>query len=153
MKTFSALLAICAGNSPIHKGQWHGALMFFICALNKLLSKQSWGWWFGTPSSSLWPHCIWSSNFSVTPGVHTIWKRNTQQLSIRNVLNMLYISLKSENEYTHISAYVFALYFTWHTNIYMHIYIYMYIYHAYMYKCTDCFLYNQHPNAGEWCTT
>ena len=39
MKTFSALLDICAGNSPvpgefpIHKGQWRGALMFsLICA-------------------------------------------------------------------------------------------------------------------------
>ena len=39
MKTFSALLAICAGNSPVtgefpaHKGQWRGALMFsLICA-------------------------------------------------------------------------------------------------------------------------
>ena len=37
METFSALLALCAGNSPVpvnspHKGQWHGALMFsFIC--------------------------------------------------------------------------------------------------------------------------
>ena len=44
-------------NSP-HKGQWRGALIFsLICALNKLLSKQSWGWWFGTPSRSLWCHC------------------------------------------------------------------------------------------------
>ena len=38
METFSALLAICAGNSPVpvnspHKGQWRGALMFSsICA-------------------------------------------------------------------------------------------------------------------------
>ena len=38
LKTFSALLAICAGNSPVtvnspHKGQWRGALMFSsICA-------------------------------------------------------------------------------------------------------------------------
>ena len=37
METFSALLAICAGNSPApgdspHKGQWRGALMFsLIC--------------------------------------------------------------------------------------------------------------------------
>ena len=32
METFSALLAICAGNSPV-TGQWRGALMFsFICA-------------------------------------------------------------------------------------------------------------------------
>ena len=25
--------------------------------LNKLLSKQSWGWWFETPSCPLWRHC------------------------------------------------------------------------------------------------
>ena len=37
METFSALLAICAGNSPVpvnspHKGQWRGALLFsLIC--------------------------------------------------------------------------------------------------------------------------
>ena len=37
METFSALLALCAGNSPVpvnspHKGQWRGPLMFsFIC--------------------------------------------------------------------------------------------------------------------------
>ena len=38
METFSALLALCAGNSPVpvnspHKGQWRRALMFsLICA-------------------------------------------------------------------------------------------------------------------------
>ena len=38
MDTFSALLTLCAGNSPVpvispHKGQWRGALMFtLICA-------------------------------------------------------------------------------------------------------------------------
>ena len=38
METFSALLVICAGNSPVtgefpHKGQWRGVLMFsLICA-------------------------------------------------------------------------------------------------------------------------
>ena len=35
METISALLAICAGNSPVpvnstHKGQWRGALMFSL---------------------------------------------------------------------------------------------------------------------------
>ena len=43
-------------NSP-HKGQWGGALMFFYLRLNKWLSKQLWGWWFETPSCSLWRHC------------------------------------------------------------------------------------------------
>ena len=30
METFCALLAICAGNSPAHKGQWRRALMFSL---------------------------------------------------------------------------------------------------------------------------
>ena len=41
-------------NSP-HKGQWRG--VFFDLRMNKLLSKQSWGWWFETPLCSLWRHC------------------------------------------------------------------------------------------------
>ena len=38
METFSPLLALCEGNSPVtgespHKGQWRGALMFsLVCA-------------------------------------------------------------------------------------------------------------------------
>ena len=42
---------------PRTKGQWRGALMVsLICALNKRLSKQSWGWWFKTQSRSLIRH-------------------------------------------------------------------------------------------------
>ena len=47
METFSALLAICAGNSPLNgefpaQSQWRGALTFsLICALNKRLSKKN----------------------------------------------------------------------------------------------------------------
>ena len=49
--------------SPVystHKGQWRGALMFFFnlrSNTNKRLSKHSWGWWFETPSRSLWRNC------------------------------------------------------------------------------------------------
>ena len=50
METFSALLAICAGNSPVpvnspHKGQWRGALMFsLICArINDWVSNREAG--------------------------------------------------------------------------------------------------------------
>ena len=31
--------------------------VFFDLRLNKRLSKQSWGWWFETPSYSSWRHC------------------------------------------------------------------------------------------------
>ena len=63
METFSALLAICVGNSPV-TGEFPSQRPvmrsfggFFDLRLNKRLSKQSWGWWLETPSSSLWRHC------------------------------------------------------------------------------------------------
>ena len=44
-------------NSP-HKGQWRGALIFFVdLRLNKRLSKQWSGWWFETLSCPFWRHC------------------------------------------------------------------------------------------------
>ena len=63
METFSALLALCAGNSPV-PGEFPAQRpvtrsfdVFFDLRLNKRLSKQSWGWWFKTPSRPLWRHC------------------------------------------------------------------------------------------------
>ena len=63
METFSALLALCAGNSPV-TGEFPSQRpvtrsfdVFFDLHLNKRLSKQSWGWWFESPSSPLWRHC------------------------------------------------------------------------------------------------
>ena len=63
METFSALLAICAGNSPVpgefpaqRPVTWSFDVFFDLCP-NKRLSKQCWGWWFETPSCSLWRHC------------------------------------------------------------------------------------------------
>ena len=63
IETFSALLAICAGNSPVpgefpaQRPVTRGFDVFFDLRLNKRLSKQSWGWWFETLSCSLWRHC------------------------------------------------------------------------------------------------
>ena len=63
METFSALLAICAGNSPV-SGEFptqrpvtRSFDIFFDLRLNKRLSKQSWGWWFETLSCPLWRQC------------------------------------------------------------------------------------------------
>ena len=62
METFSALLAICAGNSPV-PGEFPTQRpvtwsfdVFFDLRQNKRLSKQWWGWWFKTPSRPLWRH-------------------------------------------------------------------------------------------------
>ena len=43
-------------NSP-HKPVTRSFDVFLDLRLNKRLSKQSWGWWFGTLSRSLWRHC------------------------------------------------------------------------------------------------
>ena len=59
-KHFPRYWPFFAGNSPVnspHKDQWRGALFFLWSALNKRLSKQSWGWWFETQSRPLWHHC------------------------------------------------------------------------------------------------
>ena len=55
METFSALLTLCAGNSQRPVTQSFD--VFFDLRSNKRMSKQSWGWWFGTPSRSLWRYC------------------------------------------------------------------------------------------------
>ena len=62
METFSALLAIYAGNSPVtgefpaHRLVTRSYNVFFDLCLNERLSKQSWCWWFVTPSRPLWRH-------------------------------------------------------------------------------------------------
>ena len=63
METSSALLAFCAGNSPV-TGEFPSQRpvtlsfdVFFDLWLNKRLSKQSWGRWLEMPSCSLWHHC------------------------------------------------------------------------------------------------
>ena len=62
METFSALLAICAGNSPV-SGEFLAQRpvtrsfdVFVDVRLIKRLSKHSRGWWFETLSHPLWRH-------------------------------------------------------------------------------------------------
>ena len=64
-----ALLALCAGNSPV-TGEFPSQRpvtqsfdVFFDLCLNKRLGKQSWGWWFEMPLRPLWHHC----NVSIRP--------------------------------------------------------------------------------------
>ena len=71
METFSALLAICVGNSPVtdefpaQRPLAQSFDVFYDLRLNRRLSKPSWGWWFETPSRSLLRY----------RNVHQIWKK------------------------------------------------------------------------------
>ena len=63
METYSALLALCVGDSlvtgefPSQRPVTLSFDVFFDLRPNKRFSKQSWGWWFETPSRSLWHYC------------------------------------------------------------------------------------------------
>ena len=78
IEIFSALLAICAGNSPV-TGEFLAQRpvtwsfdIFFDLHLHKRLSKQSWGWWFETLSHPLWRHC------NAMMVCCTVWVHGTQ---------------------------------------------------------------------------
>ena len=82
METFSALLALCAGNSPVpgelpaQRPVTRRFDVLFDLRLNKRLSKQSWGWWFETPSGPLWRHC----NVTAPPsGANDTWWRHQME--------------------------------------------------------------------------
>ena len=64
METFSALLAIWEGNSPVTGGfpaqrpVTQSFDVFFDLRLNEWLSKQWWGWWFETLYISLYQSAL-----------------------------------------------------------------------------------------------
>ena len=95
METFSALLAFWAGNLtgtgeiPAQRPVTPIIDVFFDRRLNRRLSKQSWGWWFETPSRPLWRH-----NNELHPTVSADWYQllaqhcwNIAQYYIRDTSN------------------------------------------------------------------
>ena len=76
METFAALLALCAGNSPVtgeFPSQWPVTRSFdviFDLRLDKRLSKQSTHQWFETSSRSLRRHC--NAYFHMPLAVHIV---------------------------------------------------------------------------------
>ena len=105
METFSALLAICAGNSQV-PGEFPAQRpvttrsfdVFFDLRLNKRLSKQLWGWWFETPSRPLWRHRNdWPRQFPHDPNKRLATsyiydRRNDHYHCIRRHFSYHYIS-------------------------------------------------------------
>ena len=80
---------LCAGNSPV-TGEFPAQRpvtrsfdVFFDLRPNKRLSKQSWDWWFGTPSRPLWGHCNEEKNIE-----QARWKT----IVIWSVLSLLIIA-------------------------------------------------------------
>ena len=84
MEIFSALLAICAENSPVpcefpaQRPVTWSFDVYFDLRPNKRLSKQLWGWWFETQSCPLWRHrnaLPWhklTADDILYPGIHSV---------------------------------------------------------------------------------
>ena len=124
MKTFSALLAICAGNSLVtgeflaQRPVTRSFDVFFDLHLNKPLSKQWWGWWFETLSRPLWRHC------NVLSQHNAIWHSSSTNIktlsSLTKMLFSIYILTLSPTTNIHIflNQHAEAIFFKQHLRTY-----------------------------------
>ena len=112
-KPYSALLAICAGNTPV-PGEFPAQRpvtrsfdVFFDLRLNKRLRRQSRGWWFETPSRPLWRHCndglvlVWTeviltASLPTVPTVHLWVSKISTNESRCNVLSLVVVQFCTE---------------------------------------------------------
>ena len=96
METFSALLAICGGNSPVpgefptQKQVTRSFDVFFDLRLNKRLSKQSWGWWFKMPLRPLWRHSNENSTAQPLLASHRCLSTQGCELGSKPIYNAFY---------------------------------------------------------------
>ena len=102
METFSALLALCVGNSPV-TGEFPSQRpvtrsfdVFFDLCLNKRLSKQSRRWWSETPLHPLLRHCNEPHGCPLSSGAIGVtrrkWEKNKKQNKTKQ--NSMKISTK-----------------------------------------------------------
>ena len=78
IETFSALLVICAGNSPHKWPVMRSFDVFFDLRLSKLLRKQWWDWWVETSSCPLWRHC--NADTWIAGLIVLLWWNNSQTM-------------------------------------------------------------------------
>ena len=110
IEIFSALLALCAGNSPVtgefpsQRPVTRSCNVFIDLCLNKRFSKQSRCRWFETPSRSLWRHCdestVNSAEWSLMvwyPGALSMWPAYRLRPSLKNTPYLyLYLQIQLE---------------------------------------------------------
>ena len=94
METFSALLAICAGNSPV-SGEFptqrpvtQNFDVFFDLRLDGRLSKHSWGWWLETPACPLWRQSNEQNTFQNNP---SRLSRISEFSNLKNVVRNVFL--------------------------------------------------------------
>ena len=114
METFSALMAICARNSPVpgdfpaQRPMTRSFDVFFDLRLSKLLSKQPWGWWFETPSRPLWRHPNVILDATRDKCTKFIRYLHTPTYHFKNILRAIYWSFQRES-YMYFVIYVYTV--------------------------------------------
>ena len=119
-KKNSALLAICAGNSPVTNEfpaqrpvTWSFDVFFDLC-LNKPLSKPWWAWSFETPSRPLWRHCdVRISKTPVASACHRLPGSYSRLLSFIDIHISIVISC-CFSSFIAIKGISFLWYCWWH---------------------------------------
>ena len=110
MESFSALLAIGAGNSsvtgefPSQRPVTRSIDVFFDLRVNRRLSKQQWGWWFETPSRPLWHHSNVVVIMHRDPSPH--WLHCVRDLSITMEASQRF---RSNFKYDYIFIYIYPI--------------------------------------------
>ena len=102
METFSALLALCAGNSLVtgeflsQRPVTRSFHVFFDLCLNKRLSKQPRRGWFETPWRSLWRHCNAISKYITQTTKSLYWYHNEKKNNSksRHILRVILQQMK-----------------------------------------------------------
>ena len=89
METFSALLAIWAGNSkvsgefPAQRPVTRSFDVFFDQRLNEQFSKESGDWWFEMPSHTLWRHSNVDMSLKITHLKLKLHLQGTNELKVQ----------------------------------------------------------------------
>ena len=116
--SFSALLAICARNSPVN-GEFPSQRpvtrsfdVFYDLRLNKRLSKQVWGWWFETLLRPLWRHCNEDKKINQDIDQKLIWVHGKKTTS-ETILNDNGNTLIKENDVRREWTYCYKNSYTW----------------------------------------
>ena len=87
------------GEFPTQRSVTRSFDVFFDLRLNKRLSKQPWGWWSETPSSSLWRHRnVPESSVGQNQAI-TCVRRNTQTIII--TIRATFVSINGRKVYKH----------------------------------------------------
>ena len=89
------------GEFPTQRPVTRSFDVFFDLRLNKRLSKQPWGWWFETPSCSLWRQC---NDYFYFDNNSTVYKVNALYRSTASTCDLKSYISKVVNYKTHVAC-------------------------------------------------